>query len=93
MGPAIRAAGRPPTPSAAVGMEFWAQLCAEHGIGKDGKLEEYATVGGDRKDVFFYQARTRPRDPRPGPVLTRYRRIFGHATNRPTTNTIFHARL
>lgn len=32
------------------------QLCAEHGISKDGILEEYATQGGDRKDVFFYQA-------------------------------------
>ena len=33
------------------------QLCLEHGIGKDGVLEEYATSGaGDRKDVFFYQA-------------------------------------
>ena len=33
------------------------QLCLEHGISKDGVLEEYATHGaGDRKDVFFYQA-------------------------------------
>ena len=33
------------------------QLCLEHGISKDGVLEEYATQGaGDRKDVFFYQA-------------------------------------
>jgi tubulin gamma len=36
---------------------FSAQLCLEHGISKDGVLEEYATQGaGDRKDVFFYQA-------------------------------------
>lgn len=40
----------------AVGMEFWKQLCAEHGISPDGILEEYATHGTDRKDVFFYQA-------------------------------------
>ena len=57
----------------AVGMEFWKQLCLEHGIGPDGMLEEFATdtsvgpgtggivaglpsSGGDRKDVFFYQA-------------------------------------
>ncbi|KAB5596124.1 hypothetical protein CTheo_396 [Ceratobasidium theobromae] len=33
-----------------------ARLCAEHGINKDGILEEWATEGGDRKDVFFYQA-------------------------------------
>jgi tubulin gamma len=39
-----------------VGQEFWKQLCAEHGINKDGVLEEFATQGGDRKDVFFYQA-------------------------------------
>ena len=39
-----------------IGMEFWKQLCAEHGIGHNGMLEEGATGGGDRKDVFFYQA-------------------------------------
>jgi len=39
-----------------VGREFWAQLCAEHGISKDGLLEDFATDGSDRKDVFFYQA-------------------------------------
>ncbi len=39
-----------------VGMEFWSQLCAEHGISKEGILEDFATEGGDRKDVFFYQA-------------------------------------
>lgn len=37
-------------------MEFWKQLCNEHGISKDGVLEEFATPGDDRKDVFFYQA-------------------------------------
>ena len=62
-------------------MEFWKQLCTEHGISaskysksnfcifiinwklknikkinKDGTLEEFATEGNDRKDVFFYQA-------------------------------------
>eukprot|EP00741_Cyanophora_paradoxa_P003655 tig00000093_g3552.t1 len=39
-----------------VGFEFWKQLCAEHGISADGILEDFATEGGDRKDVFFYQA-------------------------------------
>lgn len=39
-----------------IGMEFWRQLCAEHGISPEGVLEEYATSGSDRKDVFFYQA-------------------------------------
>nr|WAQ15574.1 tubulin gamma 1 [Halisarca dujardinii] len=39
-----------------IGMEFWKQLCAEHGISPDGILEDFATKGGDRKDVFFYQA-------------------------------------
>ena len=40
----------------AVGDEFWKQLCHEHGISREGILEEYATQGDDRKDVFFYQA-------------------------------------
>lgn len=39
-----------------IGMEFWKQLCAEHGISSDGILEDFATDGTDRKDVFFYQA-------------------------------------
>jgi tubulin gamma len=38
-----------------VGSEFWQQLCREHGINQDGNLEDFATEGGDRKDVFFYQ--------------------------------------
>ena len=40
---------------AVVGAQFWQQLCLEHGINQDGNLEEFATEGGDRKDVFFYQ--------------------------------------
>ncbi|CAM9417875.1 unnamed protein product [Laminaria digitata] len=39
-----------------IGSEFWKQLCAEHGISADGTLQEYASHGDDRKDVFFYQA-------------------------------------
>ena len=39
-----------------IGMEFWKQLCLEHGINENGVLEDFATHGGDRKDVFFYQA-------------------------------------
>jgi len=39
-----------------VGSVFWQRLCAEHGINKEGTLEDWATEGGDRKDVFFYQA-------------------------------------
>jgi hypothetical protein len=38
----------------AVGDEFWKQLCMEHGISREGILEEYAREGDDRKDVFFY---------------------------------------
>ena len=41
-----------------IGMEFWKQLCAEHGISPEGILEEYASEGTDRKDVFFYQVAT-----------------------------------
>ncbi|KAF8888391.1 tubulin gamma [Gymnopilus junonius] len=39
-----------------VGSVFWQRLCAEHGINQQGILEDWATNGGDRKDVFFYQA-------------------------------------
>eukprot|EP00826_Nyctotherus_ovalis_P065080 TRINITY_DN9558_c0_g3_i3.p1 TRINITY_DN9558_c0_g3~~TRINITY_DN9558_c0_g3_i3.p1 ORF type:complete len:434 (+),score=91.68 TRINITY_DN9558_c0_g3_i3:126-1427(+) len=39
-----------------IGTEFWKQLCVEHGINAEGTVEEYATQGDDRKDVFFYQA-------------------------------------
>ncbi|PVI04709.1 tubulin-domain-containing protein [Periconia macrospinosa] len=39
-----------------VGQQFWQQLCLEHGINADGNLEDFATEGGDRKDVFFYQS-------------------------------------
>jgi tubulin gamma len=41
-----------------IGSEFWKRLCAEHGIGPDGILTDYALEhpGNDRKDVFFYQA-------------------------------------
>ncbi|KAJ3270822.1 Tubulin gamma-2 chain [Terramyces sp. JEL0728] len=39
-----------------IGHEFWSRLCAEHGIRPDGILQDFATEGGDRKDVFFYQA-------------------------------------
>lgn len=38
-----------------VGFEFWKKLCAEHGIGSDGVLVDYAEEGFDRKDVFFYR--------------------------------------
>jgi len=39
-----------------IGFEFWKKLCKEHGISKDGILQEHASEGIDRKDVFFYQA-------------------------------------
>ena len=39
-----------------VGSQFWQQLCQEHGISQDGNLEDFATEGGDRKDVFYYQS-------------------------------------
>lgn len=38
-----------------VGFEFWKRLCLEHGISPNGVLEDFATDGADRKDVFFYQ--------------------------------------
>ncbi|GAW00046.1 tubulin gamma chain [Lentinula edodes] len=39
-----------------MGSVYWQRLCAEHGISKEGILEEWATEPGDRKDAFFYQA-------------------------------------
>lgn len=39
-----------------IGMEFWKQLCAEHGISPEGILQDFIVEGIDRKDVFFYQA-------------------------------------
>ncbi|KAL9116575.1 MAG: hypothetical protein Q9187_006899 [Circinaria calcarea] len=39
-----------------VGSQFWQQLCQEHGINQDGNLEDFASEGVDRKDVFFYQS-------------------------------------
>ncbi|KAH9479821.1 gamma-tubulin [Psilocybe cubensis] len=39
-----------------VGSTFWQRLCTEHGINEHCILEPWATDGGDRKDVFFYQA-------------------------------------
>lgn len=39
-----------------MGSVYWQRLCAEHGINSEGILEDWATEGGDRKDVFFYQA-------------------------------------
>lgn len=39
-----------------IGMEFWKQLCCEHGIDPEGIVQENAMYGDDRKDVFFYQA-------------------------------------
>ena len=42
--------------SITVGSVFWQRLCQEHGISNEGILEQWTTDGGDRKDVFFYQA-------------------------------------
>lgn len=48
------------SPHPPVGFEFWKQLCAEHGISPEGIVEEFATEGTDRKDVFFYQVPPAP---------------------------------
>lgn len=39
-----------------IASQFWQHLCLEHGISRDGNLEDFASEGGDRKDVFFYQS-------------------------------------
>ena len=54
-----------------MGSQFWQQLCQEHGINQDGNLEDYATEGGDRKDVFFYQVRLEIRSSRSGTAAAR----------------------
>ena len=38
-----------------VGVEFWKQLCSEHGLGADGTLLD-GREADDAKDVFFYQS-------------------------------------
>nr|BAN64643.1 tubulin gamma chain [Babesia bovis] len=39
-----------------IGIEFWKQLCAEHGIDQEGHVIGNQNYHHDRKDVFFYQA-------------------------------------
>eukprot|EP01023_Acetabularia_acetabulum_P066600 TRINITY_DN9013_c0_g1_i2.p1 TRINITY_DN9013_c0_g1~~TRINITY_DN9013_c0_g1_i2.p1 ORF type:complete len:501 (+),score=84.14 TRINITY_DN9013_c0_g1_i2:196-1698(+) len=39
-----------------IGAEFWKKICQEHGIDREGVLEEHDIQAMDRKDVFFYQA-------------------------------------
>ncbi|KAF9531439.1 gamma tubulin [Crepidotus variabilis] len=39
-----------------VGSTFWQRLCLEHGISKDGILEDANIETYDRKSTFFYQA-------------------------------------
>lgn len=41
-----------------IGSEFWKQICAEHGISPDGMLQDFATEGNDRKDVFSIRRTT-----------------------------------
>jgi hypothetical protein len=36
-----------------IGMEFWKQLCLEHGISKDGILEDFATQVRDSGGPTF----------------------------------------
>jgi tubulin gamma len=37
-----------------IGMEFWKQLCLEHGINKDGILEDFATQVGLLFTLFIF---------------------------------------
>jgi len=37
-----------------IGMEFWKQLCLEHGISKDGILEDFATQVQYSLNNFFF---------------------------------------
>lgn len=66
-------------------MEFWKQLCAEHGISTEGILEDYATEGTDRKDVFFYQADDEHYIPR-AVLLDLEPRVINSIMNSPFAN-------
>jgi hypothetical protein len=45
-----------------IGMEFWKQLCLEHGIGKDGLLEDFATQVRPPRPAFPFLPGPRQRD-------------------------------
>lgn len=66
-------------------MEFWKQLCSEHGISPGGMLEEFATEGTDRKDVFFYQADDEHYIPR-AVLLDLEPRVINTIMNSPYSN-------
>ncbi|KAL0724566.1 hypothetical protein Bca4012_039165 [Brassica carinata] len=38
-----------------IGMEFWKQLCLEHGISKDGILEDLATQNGEYRNLYNHE--------------------------------------
>lgn len=40
-----------------IGMEFWKQLCLEHGISKDGILEDFATQVHSLSQQFLHDFR------------------------------------
>jgi len=68
-----------------VGMEFWKKLSAEHGINSSGILEDFATEGGDRKDVFFYPADDDHFIPR-AILVDLEPRVVGHIQSSPYGN-------
>ncbi|CAG2213772.1 TUBG [Mytilus edulis] len=68
-----------------IGMEFWKQLCSEHGISPEGILEDFATEGTDRKDVFFYQADDEHYIPR-AVLLDLEPRVINSIMNSPYAN-------
>lgn len=69
-----------------IGFEFWKQLCAEHGISPEGIVEEFATEGTDRKDVFFYQADDEHYIPR-AVLLDLEPRVIHSILNSPTPSS------
>ena len=71
-----------------VGFEFWKQLCMEHGVSPDGILEEYATQGTDRKDVFFYQVRQHRR-PAAQPAVVTDLLLFRRLTMSTSSRALF----
>lgn len=71
-----------------VGFEFWKRLCAEHGISPEGILEDYATEGTDRKDVFFYQSDDEHYIPR-AVLLDLEPRVINTIMNSPYSKVIY----
>lgn len=66
-----------------IGMEFWKQLCLEHGIGKDGLLEDFATQVRPRPRARRTPSSYSPPLSSPDPAARRYCSFGGGRFPRP----------